>query len=113
MSEASRGALGHWIKTDGRGRIKLYQCVVPTTWNGSPRDANDNPGPAEKGLQGANADALPQDPSPAGKGVWIKDPTQPIEIIRTTHSYDYCIACAVHLITPDGEVHKVVVPPLP
>lgn len=113
LSEASRGALGHWVKTDARGRIKLYQCVVPTTWNGSPRDEADRPGPAEKGLQGTNADGAPYNPSPTSQAVWVKDPTQPIEIIRTTHSYDYCIACAVHILTPDGEVHKVVVPPLP
>jgi len=113
MTEASRGALGHWVKTEKHGRISLYQCVVPTTWNGGPRDANDNPGPAEKSLQGNNSDATALDPSPAGAGVWIKDPRQPIELIRATHSYDYCIACAVHLVTPDGEVTKVVVPALP
>jgi Ni,Fe-hydrogenase I large subunit len=100
MSEASRGALGHWVKTDAKGRIKLYQCVVPTTWNGSPRDVNGNPGAAEKSLENNG-------------GVWVKNPAQPIEIIRTTHSYDFCIACAVHVVTPSGEVTKVVVPPLP
>jgi hydrogenase large subunit len=114
MTEASRGALGHWIKTDANGKVKKYQCVVPTTWNGSPRDkGTNNPGPAEKSLQGNNADTAPLDPSPAGGGVWIADPNQPIEVIRTTHSYDFCIACAVHIVTPSGDVKKVVVPPLP
>ncbi len=112
MTEASRGALGHWVKTDANGKIKTYQCIVPTTWNGSPRDKQRNPGPAEKALQGNNADAAPLDPSPAGGGVWIADPNQPIEIIRATHSYDFCIACAVHIVKPDGEVKMVVVPPV-
>jgi Ni,Fe-hydrogenase I large subunit len=99
MSEASRGALSHWIALQN-GKTTLYQCVVPTTWNASPRDANGNPGPAEKSLM-------------SDGGLWIADPNQPIEVIRTTHSYDFCIACAVHLITPKGDVVKVDVPALP
>jgi hydrogenase large subunit len=99
MSEASRGALSHWIAMQN-GKTTLYQCVVPTTWNASPRDANGNPGPAEKSLENNG-------------GLWIADPTQPIEIPRVTHSYDFCIACAVHLITPKGDVVKVDVPALP
>jgi hydrogenase large subunit len=104
MSEASRGALGHWVQTDARGRIKLYQCVVPTTWNGGPRDVHGQAGPAESSLGGHGVN---------NPGVWIADPAQPIEVIRTTHSYDFCIACAVHIVKPDGDVVKVVVPPLP
>jgi Ni,Fe-hydrogenase I large subunit len=99
MSEASRGALSHWI-TMQNGKTTSYQCVVPTTWNASPRDANGNPGPAEKSLENNG-------------GLWIADPNQPIEIPRVTHSYDFCIACAVHLITPKGDVVKVDVPALP
>jgi Ni,Fe-hydrogenase I large subunit len=99
MSEASRGALSHWIALKN-GKTTLYQAVVPTTWNASPRDANGNPGPSEKSLE-------------SDGGLWIADPTQPIEIIRSTHSYDFCIACAVHLITPKGDVVKVDVPALP
>jgi hydrogenase large subunit len=99
MSEASRGALSHWIAMQN-GRTTLYQAVVPTTWNASPRDANGNPGPAERSLQGDG-------------GLWIADPLQPIEIPRVTHSYDFCIACAVHLVTPKGDVVKVDVPALP
>lgn len=99
MTEASRGALSHWIKMKN-GKIQSYQAVVPTTWNASPRDVNGNPGPAEQSLQ-------------SGGGAWIADATQPIELPRITHSYDFCIACAVHLISPKGEVIKVDIPALP
>jgi hydrogenase large subunit len=99
MTEASRGALSHWLKYKN-GQITLYQAIVPTTWNASPRDANGNPGPAEQSLM-------------SGGGLWIADPAQGIECIRVTHSYDFCIACAVHLITPEGEVKTVDVPALP
>jgi len=99
MTEASRGALSHWIKMQN-GKILKYQAVVPTTWNASPRDVNGNPGPAEQSLQGNG-------------GAWIADATQPIELPRITHSYDFCIACAVHLITPKGEKITVDIPALP
>jgi hydrogenase large subunit len=99
MTEASRGALSHWIKYKN-GKIKKYQAVVPTTWNASPRDANGNPGPSEQSLM-------------SDGGLWVADPSQAIECIRVTHSYDFCIACAVHLITPKGDVVKVDVPALP
>ena len=99
MTEASRGALSHWIKYKN-GKITLYQAVVPTTWNASPRDSNNNPGPAEQSLM-------------SGGGAWVANPAQAIELPRITHSYDFCIACAVHVITPEGEVHKIDVPALP
>ena len=99
MSEASRGALSHWIKMK-KGKIKAYQAVVPTTWNASPRDANGNPGPCEESLM-------------SGGGAWIANPNEPIEIPRISHSYDFCIACAVHLVTPKGDVVKVDIPALP
>jgi Ni,Fe-hydrogenase I large subunit len=99
MSEASRGALSHWIKMKN-GKIKLYQAVVPTTWNASPRDINGNPGPAEKSLM-------------SDGGAWIANPLEAIELPRITHSYDFCIACAVHLITPKGEKIRVDIPALP
>jgi hydrogenase large subunit len=99
MSEASRGALSHWIALQN-GKTTLYQAVVPTTWNASPRDANGNPGPSEKSLMNDG-------------GLWVANPAEPIEIIRSTHSYDFCIACAVHLISPKGEVTKVDIPALP
>ena len=102
MTEASRGALSHWIAVQN-GQTKLYQAIVPTTWNASPRDVNGNPGPAEISLQS----------NVIGQGTWVANPAEPIELPRVTHSYDFCIACAVHLITPKGDVVKVDVPALP
>jgi len=81
--EAPRGALGHWIVIRD-GKIANYQAVVPSTWNAGPRDA--------QGQEGAYEAAL--------KGQAIKDPKQPIEILRTIHSFDPCVACAVHLAGP-------------
>jgi len=80
-----RGALGHWISIKG-GRIANYQCVVPTTWNASPRDDRDQPGPVEQALQ----------------GVKIRDEENPFELVRIVRSFDPCLACAVHLVTPKG-----------
>jgi len=91
LHEAPRGALGHWVKIK-EGRIENYQCVVPSTWNCSPRDANGQPGPCEA--------ALLKTP--------LQDPKKPIEILRTIHSFDPCIACAVHLFNNKGkEITKV------
>jgi hydrogenase large subunit len=84
--EAPRGSLAHWIVIDG-GKISNYQAVVPTTWNAGPRDAAGTEGPYEAAL----------------KGHRIHDPKQPLEILRTVHSFDPCLACAVHVVNPDGE----------
>ncbi|EXJ16094.1 Uptake hydrogenase large subunit [Imhoffiella purpurea] len=84
--EAPRGALGHWIVIED-GRTANYQAVVPSTWNAGPRDAGGQPGPYEAALQGHD----------------LADVDQPLEILRTVHSFDPCIACAVHLTDPDGE----------
>ena len=84
--EAPRGALGHWIVIDN-GRITNYQAVVPSTWNAGPRDAAGTEGPYEAALKGQS----------------VQDPKQPLEILRTIHSFDPCLACAVHVIDPDGE----------
>lgn len=84
--EAPRGALGHWIVIEN-GRIANYQAVVPSTWNAGPRDAKGQAGPYEAALAG-----MP-----------MHDPRQPLEILRTIHSFDPCIACAVHVTDPDGE----------
>jgi hydrogenase large subunit len=84
--EAPRGALGHWIKIKDT-KIDLYQCVVPTTWNGGPRDA--------KGQIGAYEAALLNTP--------MAKPEQPLEILRTIHSFDPCLACATHVLSPEGE----------
>jgi hydrogenase large subunit len=84
--EAPRGALAHWIVIDD-ARIANYQAVVPSTWNAGPRDAAGTPGPYEAAL----------------KGTVLHDPKQPLEILRTIHSFDPCLACAVHVVDPKGE----------
>jgi hydrogenase large subunit len=85
FTEAPRGALGHWIVIKD-GRIDNYQAVVPTTWNGSPRDA--------KGQIGAFEAALLNTP--------MAKADQPLEILRTLHSFDPCLACSTHVMSPDG-----------
>jgi hydrogenase large subunit len=91
LTEAPRGALAHWIKIKN-GAIDNYQLVVPTTWNGSPRDAKGQRSSFEAG---ADRHAGGQD-------------RQPVEIIRTIHSFDPCLACAVHLYDPQGRhLHQV------
>jgi hydrogenase large subunit len=85
--EAPRGALAHWIVIED-GAIKNYQAVVPSTWNAGPRDQNGQPGAYEAALQDNHT---------------LVDPQQPIEILRTIHSFDPCIACAVHVTDPEGE----------
>jgi [NiFe] hydrogenase large subunit/hydrogenase large subunit len=90
--EAARGALGHWIRIDD-GKISHYQCVVPSTWNCSPRDANGVSGPYEASLM---------DNHP------LVDPERPLEILRTIHSFDPCMACGVHVLDAQGrEVTRV------
>ena len=84
--EAPRGALGHWIVIEDR-KIANYQAVVPTTWNAGPRDATGASGPYEAALKGHS----------------LAVPEQPLEILRTIHSFDPCIACAVHMVGEDGE----------
>jgi hydrogenase large subunit len=84
--EAPRGALAHWVKIKDT-KIASYQCVVPTTWNASPRDA--------KNQIGAYEAALLNTP--------MVNPAQPLEILRTIHSFDPCLACATHVMSPEGE----------
>jgi hydrogenase large subunit len=86
FTEAPRGALGHWVHIKD-GKIANYQIVVPSTWNASPRDA--------KGQRGAYEAAL--------IGTPMADPKRPVEILRTIHSFDPCLACASHVFGPDGE----------
>ncbi len=91
FTEAPRGALGHWIVIKD-GKIDNYQAVVPTTWNGSPRDG--------KGQIGAFEAALMNTP--------VAKADQPLEILRTLHSFDPCLACSTHVMSPDGaEMTKV------
>ncbi|NOX38752.1 MAG: nickel-dependent hydrogenase large subunit [Calditrichaeota bacterium] len=91
FTEAPRGALAHWIVIKDK-KIANYQLVVPSTWNASPRDP--------KGQRSAYEASL--------IGTPMADPKQPLEILRTIHSFDPCIACAVHLYDPNGEhLHQV------
>ena len=86
FSEAPRGALGHWLKIKDT-KIDSYQCVVPTTWNGSPRDAAGKIGPFEASLLDTP----------------VAQADQPLEILRTLHSFDPCLACSTHVMSPGGE----------
>ena len=91
LNDVPRGSLGHWIEIDG-GKIKNYQYVVPSTWNLGPRDEAGKLGPVEEALIGTP----------------IADPKKPLEVLRTVHSFDPCIACGVHVIDPDSnQVYEV------
>lgn len=91
FEEAPRGMLSHWIVIKG-GKIENYQAVVPSTWNSGPRNTNDEPGPYEQALIGTP----------------IEDIEKPLEVVRTVHSFDPCMSCAVHVVdTRGGEVTKV------
>jgi [NiFe] hydrogenase large subunit len=90
LNDVARGSLGHWVNIE-KGKIKNYQQVVPSTWNLGPRDGKAQKGPVENALIGTP----------------VADPKKPLEILRTVHSFDPCIACAVHVIDPQtNEVYK-------
>ena len=86
LVDGPRGALGHWIRIED-GVIANYQCVVPSTWNLSPRDDHDQPGPAEQALIGTR----------------VKDEINPFEVVRIVRSFDPCLACAVHIVDARGQ----------
>ncbi len=86
FTEAPRGALAHWVRIKDT-KIDNYQCVVPTTWNGSPRDNEGNIGAFEASLMDTK----------------MERPEEPVEILRTLHSFDPCLACSTHVMGPDGE----------
>jgi len=86
FTEAPRGALCHWIHIKDK-KIENYQIVVPSTWNASPKDAQGKHGAYEAALIGTP----------------MADPKRPVEILRTIHSFDPCLACASHVFSPDGE----------
>ena len=89
--EAPRGMLSHWVVIKD-GKIKNYQCVVPSTWNAAPRNGEDVLGPYEAALIG----------NP------IADPDKPLEVLRTLHSFDPCLACAIHMVdTTKKEIVKI------
>lgn len=85
FTEAPRGALGHWLKIKDT-KIDNYQCVVPTTWNGSPRDEQGNIGAFEAALMNTK----------------VERADEPVEILRTLHSFDPCLACSTHVLSQDG-----------
>lgn len=85
MVDAPRGAVAHWIKVREH-KTANYQLVVPTTWNASPADDQDRPGPVEQALIGTK----------------VRDPENPFEVVRIVRSFDPCLACAVHLVSPKG-----------
>ena len=87
MTDPPRGALGHWLRVRD-GVIENYQAVVPSTWNCSPRDSAGKRGPYEESLIGTR----------------LARADQPLEILRTIHSFDPCMACAVHVIDPQTNV---------
>ncbi len=86
FEEASRGMLSHWIVIKD-GKIENYQAVVPSTWNAGPRNFNDDPGPYERALIGTE----------------VADPEKPLEVVRTIHSFDPCMSCAVHMVDLSGK----------
>jgi [NiFe] hydrogenase large subunit len=91
LNDVPRGSLGHWVEIE-KGKIKNYQYVVPSTWNLCPRDEKGKMGPVEESLIGTP----------------IADPKRPLEVLRTVHSFDPCIACGVHVIDPDSnQVYKI------
>jgi hydrogenase large subunit len=91
VHEAPRGVLSHWIVIEDE-KIKNYQAVVPSTWNAGPRDEDGQLGPYEASLIG----------NP------VADPNRPLEVVRTVHSFDPCLACAIHTLDPEGrELSKV------
>jgi [NiFe] hydrogenase large subunit len=91
LNDVPRGSLGHWIRIEN-GKIGNYQYVVPSTWNLGPRDEKGKLGPVEEALIGTP----------------VADPKRPVEVLRTVHSFDPCVACGVHVIDPDSnQVYKV------
>lgn len=90
LTEAPRGALGHWMTLSG-GKIGNYQIITPTAWNASPMDDFNQRGAIEQALIGTP----------------VADPKQPIELLRVVHSFDPCLSCSVHLIQPNGEVSRI------
>jgi len=85
VHEAPRGVLSHWAVIEN-GKIRNYQCVVPSTWNAGPRADDDALGPYEASLIG----------NP------VADPELPLEVLRTVHSFDPCLACAIHMVDPEA-----------
>jgi hydrogenase large subunit len=92
MTEAARGALGHWVAIDRNKKIASYQVVTPTAWNASPTDDMGQKGPIEKALVGTA----------------VRDLASPVEVLRVVHSFDPCLACSVHAARPGAPARKFV-----
>jgi hydrogenase large subunit len=92
LTEAPRGALGHWIQIAG-SKISRYQIITPTAWNASPKDDAGVMGPLEQALVGTP----------------VKDLAQPVEVLRVVHSFDPCLSCAVHMARPGKDAQKIVI----
>jgi hydrogenase large subunit len=86
LTEAPRGALGHWVSISD-GKISNYQIITPTCWNASPKDGNNVRGPMEQALIGTP----------------VQDANRPVEALRVIHSFDPCLSCAVHVMRPGGK----------
>jgi hydrogenase large subunit len=93
LSEAARGAIGHWM-TISNSTIDRYQVITPTAWNASPADDDSQPGPIEQALLGTP----------------VANSSEPVELLRVVHSFDPCLSCSVHVVRPSGEVTRFVVP---
>ena len=91
LTEAARGALGHWM-TITAGKISNYQFITPTAWNASPMDDAGVKGPIEQALMGTP----------------VADITQPVELLRIVHSFDPCLACAIHMVRPGQKAGVVI-----
>ncbi|HAK95286.1 MAG TPA: nickel-dependent hydrogenase large subunit [Planctomycetes bacterium] len=89
LTEAPRGALGHWVRIE-QGKIARYQVITPTAWNGSPRDDGGQAGAIEQALI----------------GVPVSDMRSPLEVLRVVHSFDPCLACAVHMVRPGTRAQR-------
>lgn len=96
LTEAPRGAIGHWTSVSS-SKISKYQIITPTCWNVSPKDDMGNAGPVEKALI----------------GTYVENPDQPIELLRIVHSFDPCTGCSVHVMSPEGmEMSSFIVNPI-
>jgi hydrogenase large subunit len=92
LTEAPRGALGHWTQISG-SKISRYQMVTPTGWNASPMDDLEQPGAIEQAITGTP----------------VRDMQNPVEVLRVVHSFDPCVACSVHMVRPGQKTAKLTV----
>ncbi|HRZ56100.1 MAG TPA: nickel-dependent hydrogenase large subunit, partial [Candidatus Paceibacterota bacterium] len=96
LTEAPRGALGHWLQVSD-GKISKYQIVTPTCWNLSPRDETGRRGPLEEALI----------------GIPVANVDQPIEVLRVVHSFDPCLDCATHVMRAEPNARVIALGAVP